>query len=428
MSTLPQTVSTDNNTENALIVATPLDLPVEVFQAGLDRRGQNRNALMKWLGSALVEGVDYGRIHVVSRAKCQAGNRCTNPAHFSKPSLFKPGAEKICGMLGVSPTFPSLKEYEQKALDGVEIRQIVLRCVLVSAHGQELAEGIGARSVVQDQGDLNKSMKMAEKSAQIDATLRLGGLSEVFTQDIEDMIARGELEPASKPKAAPAAPIDTAETISANTDPGEIPANNGTYNGQKGLVGSQTKSHKALEAALRDAGLANHRERVKAYILKNYSVRHFPELTIEQANELRALFPRFAAKIAKETEAKAQTEMQTDFREIARMFEALESHGYAEYERCMQHYGVKSHTELVQKKDRDSLIHHLKKTAQATGVKLEKAEPEEIAVMKKLLAEMRASAERADNGDIRREELREAAKLESKILAIEQRHERENQD
>jgi hypothetical protein len=49
-----------------------------------------------------------------------------------------------------------------------------------------VAEGVGARSLAQDYGDVNKALKMAEKSAHIDATLRLAGLSEVFTQDIED--------------------------------------------------------------------------------------------------------------------------------------------------------------------------------------------------------------------------------------------------
>jgi hypothetical protein len=40
--------------------------------------------------------------------------------------------------------------------------------------------------VQQDFCDPNKAFKMAEKSALIDATLRLAGLSEMFTQDLED--------------------------------------------------------------------------------------------------------------------------------------------------------------------------------------------------------------------------------------------------
>lgn len=154
-------------------VTNPLDLPVEIFQKGLDRRGANRTALMKWVASALVEGVDYGRIKIKGT--------------LSKPSLWKAGAEKICGMLGVTVTFPSLHKYEEAAYSGIEIKHIILRCELVDGTGNVVATGTGSRVLAQEHGDINKAIKMAEKSGHIDATLRLAGLSEVFTQDIEDM-------------------------------------------------------------------------------------------------------------------------------------------------------------------------------------------------------------------------------------------------
>ena len=52
------------------ITVSPLDLPAEQFKAGLDRRKANRELLMEWLRSALVEGVDFGRIHLVSKERC----------------------------------------------------------------------------------------------------------------------------------------------------------------------------------------------------------------------------------------------------------------------------------------------------------------------------------------------------------------------
>lgn len=168
-------------------VASPFDVDTESFTGALARRKQNRNALMEWVREAMVEGTDYGRIHVVSRNKCSAGKHCTNASHFSKPSLFKPGAEKIAGMLGLTPTFPNMGEYERMALDGKRIETIILRCEILDARGNVVGVGMGARLVSADDGDLNKSLKMCQKSAQIDATLRTGGLSEVFTQDIEDM-------------------------------------------------------------------------------------------------------------------------------------------------------------------------------------------------------------------------------------------------
>ncbi len=234
--------------------ASPLDLPAEVFRSGLDRRKENRAALMEWVRAALVEGSDYGRIHVVGKNKCRLGNRCTNPAHFSKPSLFKPGAEKICGMLGVSVHFPTLHDYEQAALHGVALAHIIIRCELLDASGRVVADGVGARTLKQDYGDINKALKMAEKSAHIDATLRMAGLSEVFTQDLEDMNHGKELE--QEPQNPQAHPVQ-AEAAAKITE----------------------AQHKRLEARIAEFGLD--RERVKAWVERasKGKVQHFPDLS-----------------------------------------------------------------------------------------------------------------------------------------------------
>lgn len=178
-------------------VASPLDLPAEQFREGLQRRKTNRSALMDWIREALVDGVDYGRIHSVGKGRCGyakqgRAHECPIPEHWSKPTLRKPGAEKICGMLGVSVSFPTLQDYEQAALSGVALVHVIVRCELHDASGQVVADGIGARSIDQEGGDINKALKMAEKSAHIDATLRMAGLSEVFTQDLEDMPGFGQ--------------------------------------------------------------------------------------------------------------------------------------------------------------------------------------------------------------------------------------------
>ena len=167
--------------------ANPLDLPPEIFRTGLERRKANRAALMEWIRSSLVEGVDFGAIPT------RRGP--------SKPSLWKPGAEKICGMLGLTAHYPTLRQYEQAALSGAVPEQIILRCELRDGAGRIVAEGVGARSLRQDNGDLNKALKMAEKSAHIDATLRCAGLSEVFTQDLEDMAVEPEPRVAPQPGA-----------------------------------------------------------------------------------------------------------------------------------------------------------------------------------------------------------------------------------
>ncbi len=243
----------DGEAAPAPAVASPLDLPAEVFRAGLDRRRENRAALMDWIRSALVESVDYGSIHIVSKRKCQLGPRCKNPSHFSKPVLFKPGAEKICGMLGVTVHFPTLNDYEQAALTGVKLHHIIVRCELADASGRVVAEGIGARSIEQDYGDINKALKMAEKSAHVDATLRLAGLSEIFTQDLDDMAAGDDaISTATQtPTAAPRQTISDAQ-------------------------------RKRLEARISELGLD--RERVKDWVRRATigTVEHFRDLSPNQ--------------------------------------------------------------------------------------------------------------------------------------------------
>ena len=93
-------------------------------------------------------------------------------------------------MLGVTVRYPTLQDYERAALTGAQLSQIIIRCEIVDASGRVVADGVGARIIAQDNGDINKALKMAEKSAHIDATLRMAGLSEVFTQDLEDMMQR----------------------------------------------------------------------------------------------------------------------------------------------------------------------------------------------------------------------------------------------
>lgn len=249
-----------------VVSANPLDLPADTFREGLDRRRANRAVLMAWVHDALVEGIDYGRVHVVSRSKCHAGKDCRNPAHFSKPSLFKPGAEKICGMLGLTVRYPTLPDYEKAALTGAKLSQIIIRCEILEASGRVVADGVGARLLAQDYGDINKALKMAEKSAHIDATLRMAGLSEVFTQDIEDMMARRESENIQQAEIEP----DTAS---------------------QRITEDQ---HHQLEARIEELGLD--RDRVKNWMIKASKKRFasFEELDSEFYQVLYRKLDQFA--------------------------------------------------------------------------------------------------------------------------------------
>jgi len=176
----------EQNTQ-PLAVRSTFDIAPQQFAAGLNRRKKNRKALIAWIQEELVEGTDWGRIHVVKRDQCADGKYCQNPYHFSKPSLWKPGAEKIVGMMGLKSSWPNLAKYEDLVMEGRAIEQLLLRCELVNDAGLVVSTGIGARALQADYGDLNKAFKMAKKSALVDAVLNCAGLSEIFTQDVEDM-------------------------------------------------------------------------------------------------------------------------------------------------------------------------------------------------------------------------------------------------
>lgn len=264
------------------VAASPLDLPADQFRSGLDRRMENRKALMEWVRSALVEGVDFGSVPTKRGP--------------SKPSLWKPGAEKICGMLGVTVSFPTLKDYEKAALHGVELVHIIIRCEVLDASGRVVADGVGARSIKQDYGDINKALKMAEKSAHIDATLRMAGLSEVFTQDLEDMI--GKQITLAGPSAAPS----TQQTAPSRTAP---PARqNGAYNTKTNRISEA--QHRRLEARINELGLS--RDRVKDW-LKRASrgrAKHFPDMTKRMYERLDSKLEGWAEREAIQQEADAQ--------------------------------------------------------------------------------------------------------------------------
>lgn len=118
------------------------------------------------------------------------------PGTGSKPTLLKPGAEKILMMMGVS------SEYEliEKVQDYERGFFAYTVCCILKRNGEIITQGLGHcntrekryQSEKQDPFTLaNTCLKMAKKRSQIDATLTIASLSEVFTQDIEDMYMAG---------------------------------------------------------------------------------------------------------------------------------------------------------------------------------------------------------------------------------------------
>ena len=112
------------------------------------------------------------------------------PGTSTKPVLLKPGAEKICMLMGLATEFEttdSTRDFEKGFF------QYQIKCRLLK-DGQVITEGLGSANtkekkyIKQDPFTMdNTILKMAKKRALIDAVLLVASLSDVFTQDLEDM-------------------------------------------------------------------------------------------------------------------------------------------------------------------------------------------------------------------------------------------------
>lgn len=112
-----------------------------------------------------------------------------------KPTLLKPGAEKILMMMGLQSQFEiadSTRDWEQGFF------QYQIRCKLIK-NDILITEGLGACNSKEKKylkaspydAD-NTVLKMAKKRALVDAALMVGSLSDIFTQDLDDIDLSGE--------------------------------------------------------------------------------------------------------------------------------------------------------------------------------------------------------------------------------------------
>lgn len=118
-----------------------------------------------------------------------------------KPTLLKPGAEKLIMLLGLTTEFEII-ESERDFDEG--FFQYQVRCTLLK-NGVSVTQGFGSCNTMekkylkQDPYTMdNTVLKMAKKRALVDAALLVGSLSDVFTQDIEDMDLQGNTYSNSK--------------------------------------------------------------------------------------------------------------------------------------------------------------------------------------------------------------------------------------
>src|SRR5215471_4533216 len=136
---------------------------------------QMRALLRAYISQNMQEGIDYYTLTIGGKE--------------SKPSLSKAGSEKFTSLFNLQARFR--KDDETWEMLGRPAGIICYVCALYTKSGEFVGEGRGAREVRQDQ-DVNKAIKMAQKSSQCDAVLRTGSLSDYFTQDLEDRPEQAE--------------------------------------------------------------------------------------------------------------------------------------------------------------------------------------------------------------------------------------------
>lgn len=162
---------------NSMMVIEGLNL--ERVHDSMDKIQQ----FQKVIQSQLVEGHDHGAAFPGS----------------PKTSLLKPGAEKILMLLGLTSEYEiieKIQDYDNGFF------AYTIRCVLTKG-GQVITNGLGHCNSKEKKYDGDKQdkymlgntcLKMAKKRAQVDAALTVGSLSNIFTQDLEDMVQFNTIE------------------------------------------------------------------------------------------------------------------------------------------------------------------------------------------------------------------------------------------
>jgi len=148
----------------------PTTLASSALEASLTEWSKQRAVITRYIQQHFVDGTDYYTIKVGGRE--------------TKPTLGKPGAEKFLSLFQLQASFR--KDGDTWDMLGQPTGVLCYVCALTTRSGEVVGEGRGVRDIKKDGGDINKAVKMAQKSAQIDAILRTGALSDAFTQDLED--------------------------------------------------------------------------------------------------------------------------------------------------------------------------------------------------------------------------------------------------
>lgn len=181
----------------ALITTDSIDITPEIFSSNLKRVV----ALQGIIKKSFVAGKDYGTI----------------PGCGNKPTLLKPGAEKIQMIFGLTADYEIIdmtQDYNNLGFFSYVVKCVLyhngikINCGLGQANSKEtkfaykwvyeseLPSNLDKSKLISKKGKYrvpenccdkaNTILKIAKKRALVDSTLSIAGLSELFTQDFDD--------------------------------------------------------------------------------------------------------------------------------------------------------------------------------------------------------------------------------------------------
>jgi len=227
-----------SNTEIQPVTATPvpamasaapqhgiLHLPIEEMQQKLDEYAQRRLTFRKWLLAQMRSGVHYGtppgcevKLNDKGEIITWDGKVVRRDQWRAKPSLYKAGAELLIDLLQMRDEYEVKYQQVQdiqSRKEGIKtVEAWLVKCVLRNrASGDILGEGNGVFAIGEKGMGANSAIKIAQKRAKVDAVINALGLSDLFTQDIEE----GEKQPNPAPDVDPTAP--TAPTRAERQEP-----------------------------------------------------------------------------------------------------------------------------------------------------------------------------------------------------------------
>lgn len=172
----PMVVEEDDNVipfrKNEVEAATTL---VPDFAVSIAQARERIAMLQQFVREMMVAGVDYGYI-----------------PNCPKPTLLKPGAEKLTDIYGFSKHVEVINRVEdwEKGIFAYEVRTTLIskRTGLIEAQGVGSCNSREKKYRHQDSFSVcNTVLKMAKKRALIDAVLSATRSSGLFSQDLEDM-------------------------------------------------------------------------------------------------------------------------------------------------------------------------------------------------------------------------------------------------